>query len=411
MRFKTKNVVVASAATLALTGCSALGLDGLFGGQEQETPIANFSEPNAAPSIGFTDFNASPPVPTSPDSFSAPGQSDGFAVQNQSVQNQNSADGFIDVLIAPSSPDPLDTSSYLVSDVPPNPLPGECYAQITFDPVYQTIEDQIVLEDPRTETRIIPAVFGDVQEEVVIREQSIEFVVIPATYQPVTEEIVVRPEARRLIPVEPVYETVLEQVEIVPARTVWQPGRGSIERTDSVTGDILRLVEVPAVFETVERRVMISPATTREEIIPALTETITREIVDQPASVQERIVPAQTQLITRRVEVQPAREELVEIPALTRTVERQALVRQGRTEWRSILCEANTTRDIVRQLQTALNERGFNSGRVDGVMGARTTSAVDAFQRANGMSGRGITMDTLALLGIRASNQSIDMVQ
>lgn len=403
MRFTTKNVVFASAAAMALTGCSALGLDGLFGNQSEEISAASFSDPNAVQqSIEFTEFNASPPVPVSPDSFTAPGTSGGFT-----VQEQNSTNGFVDVLTTPTGPDPLDTSAYVISDVPPNPLPGECYAQITLDPVYEAIDEQIILEEARTETRIIPAVFGDVQEEVVIREQSIEFVITPATYQTVTEEIVVRPEARRLIPVEPVYETVLEQVEILPARTVWKPGRGPIERIDNMTGEILCLVEEPAVYETVERRVMVSPATTREEIIPALTETVTREILDQPASVEERIVPAQTQLITRRVEVQPAREELVEIPALTRTIQRQTLVRQGRTEWRSILCETNTTPDIVRQIQTALNERGYSPGRIDGAMGPRTTSAVDAFQRANGMSGSGITMETLALLGINASNQSL----
>ena len=149
--------------------------------------------------------------------------------------------------------------------------------------------------------------------------------------------------------------------------------------------------------------VMVSPATTREEIIPALTDRHARNLGSAcKRGGADRT--AQTQLITRRVEVQPAREELRKsLPDPTI----QTLVRQGRTEWRSILCETNTTPDIVRQIQTALNERGYSPGRIDGAMGPRTTSAVDAFQRANGMSGSGITMETLALLGINASNQSL----
>ena len=149
---------------------------------------------------------------------------------------------------------------------------------------------------------------------------------------------------------------------------------------------------------------MVTPATTREEIIPAVTETVTREVIDHPAGVQERIVPAVTQLVARRVEVQPAREEIIEIPAVTRPVNRQVLVQQARTEWRSILCETNTTPDVVRLLQSALSERGYDTGRIDGVMGPRTTSAIDRFQRENGMIGNGITMDTLQLLGVSVSN-------
>ena len=199
----------------------SFGLRWIFGSQSEEISAQASATRTLQQSVEFTEFNASPPVPASPDSFTAPGTSGGFT-----VQEQNSTDGFVDVLTAPTGPDPLDTSAYVISDVPPNPLPGECYAH-TLDPVYEAIDEQIILEEARTETRIIPAVFGDVQEEVVIREQSIEFVITPATYQTVTEEIVVRPEARRLIPVEPVYETVLEQVEILPARTVWKPGRGT----------------------------------------------------------------------------------------------------------------------------------------------------------------------------------------
>ena len=386
MGLTLKTAVLTTVSVIALSGCSALG--NLTGAGDSETDSLST---DTGATINTDETNTFMPAPVSAPTLNATG----FTIQNvveTSAQFEPSpADPFAGMV-----PDP--------TDVPPNPLPGECYAQITFDPIYDTVEEQIIVEEARTETRIIPAVFGDVQDEVIIREQSVELLVVPATYRTVVEEIVIRPEARRLIPVEPVYETVMEQIEVIPARTVWKPGRGPIERIDNMTGEILCLVEEPAVYETVERRVMVTPATTREEIIPAVTETVTREVIDQPAGVQERIVPAVTQLVARRVEVQPAREEIIEIPAVTRPVNRQVLVQQARTEWRSILCETNTTPDVVRLLQSALSERGYDTGGIDGVMGPRTTSAIDRFQRENGMIGNGITMETLQLLGVSVSN-------
>ena len=46
--------------------------------------------------------------------------------------------------------------------------------------------------------------------------------------------------------------------------------------------------------------------------------------------------------------------------------------------------------DLVRQLQTRLRSWGYYSGTVDGVYGAKTESAVRAFQKRNGLTADGI---------------------
>lgn len=46
--------------------------------------------------------------------------------------------------------------------------------------------------------------------------------------------------------------------------------------------------------------------------------------------------------------------------------------------------------DEVKTLQTLLNAKGFNCGTADGVFGAKTVSAVKAFQKANGLTADGI---------------------
>ena len=145
---------------------------------------------------------------------------------------------------------------------------------------------------------------------------------------------------------------------------------------------------------------MIQPASTREEIIPAITEIVQREVVDQPARIEERVIPAETTFVTRRVEVVPAREEIIEIPPVFDTITREVVVEPARTEWRSILCETNTTPDIVSRIQVALQSAGYYSGPIDGIFGPQSQRAIDGFQRDNGQVGTGVTMDTLNLLGV-----------
>ena len=58
--------------------------------------------------------------------------------------------------------------------------------------------------------------------------------------------------------------------------------------------------------------------------------------------------------------------------------------------------------DLVRSVQSSLNQRGFDAGPVDGVWGASTESALRNFQRANGMTGTGeLDASTRSALGVR----------
>ena len=383
----TKNVLLAGIAALVMSGCAAVSEDGTgtsisssssgFGSTTTTTTTSSFATGNT----GFT----------------------GGAVQNASFASAGGAvaGGQVDAsgfgFQSGFQAQGLEAGAF-----PPNPLPGECYARIALAAVTQTVEEQIMVEPARQEVRIIPAQFGDVTEEVVVREATTELLTVPATYTTIQEEVVVRPAARRLIPVEPIYDTVIEEIVVVPERTVWKPGTGPIQKIDEATGEILCLVTEPAVTKQVERRVMVQPASTREEIIPAVTEIVEREVIDQPARVEERIIPAETRTVTRRVEVVPAREEIIEIPPVFDTITREVIVEPARTEWRSILCETNTTPDIIRRIQVALQQRGYYNGPIDGIFGPLSQRAIDGFQRDNGQVGTGVTLDTLALLGVSA---------
>ena len=66
---------------------------------------------------------------------------------------------------------------------------------------------------------------------------------------------------------------------------------------------------------------------------------------------------------------------------------------------------SGSTGQTVRQIQTALKNRGYYTGKVDGIFGKMTTAAVKKFQRDYGLKVDGIVGPaTLKALGISASS-------
>jgi len=62
---------------------------------------------------------------------------------------------------------------------------------------------------------------------------------------------------------------------------------------------------------------------------------------------------------------------------------------------------SNQDSSTVKQAQQALNDKGFNVGTADGIVGPKTQAALEKFQQSKGLGGSG-TLDsqTLAALGV-----------
>lgn len=196
-----------------------------------------------------------------------------------------------------------------------------------------------------------PATYQTELQRVLVKEASERIETIAAVYETVEERILVREESSRIVDVPAVYRTEQETILVEPARSVWRPGRGLIERVDHATGEIMCLVEVPARYETVSRSVLDTPATTRREVVPAEYETIQVQRLVSPASERRIEVPAQYETIEtqRRVgdpeffwvaqgaevvaAAQPTGREacLVETPAEFTSVAKQVLASNAST--------------------------------------------------------------------------------
>ncbi|MGB1213424.1 MAG: peptidoglycan-binding domain-containing protein [Pikeienuella sp.] len=295
---------------------------------------------------------------------------------------------------------------------PVNAKPGECYARITQPAQTKTVEERVVDRDATAKLKVIPATYKKVKEKVIVKEASQRIEVVPATYKTVKERVIVTPAKTELITVPATYKTVTEKVKVRDAYTTWKPGGSVIavganalggtilQNRRSSTGEVMCLVEIPAEYKMVKRRVEVTPATTREKVTPAVYKTVTKRVVDKPASTRTVDIPAVYGTVTKTVEATPSVVQRTEIPASYKTVKRTVEVAPARTVWTSVLCDVNTTPDVVRRLQTALKSQGHYNGKIDGDVGPATRRAIASYQNAQGVQSDILTIESARALGI-----------
>jgi hypothetical protein len=174
------------------------------------------------------------------------------------------------------------------------------------------------------------------------------------------------------------YKTVKVSKQVADATFVWHEVHNREHPAQTRTGHQICLTEQPAKYKEVTRRVVKTPATTRKVDIPAKYETV---------KVRKLVADAQ--------------EKRIKVPAKYQTVTTRELATEGQMEWRSILCKTNMTLGRISEIQQALQKAGFDPGRIDGVIGAETMSAVNAFQLDRGLPvDKYLNLATLKALGV-----------
>ncbi|PHS27696.1 MAG: peptidoglycan-binding protein [Robiginitomaculum sp.] len=309
----------------------------------------------------------------------------------------------------------------IAAGYPPNALPGQCFSRILIPELTETIAEQVIDLPVSTELRIIAAEYEFQQEQILVKEATTRYHVIPATYETITEQVLVQPEMTISKVIAAVYEEYEEQVLVRPAFTTWKPGAGLIgdggyrrgndgrlygpdgslvQTIIQPTGEILCKVEVPPKYKTVSRKRLVSAEHTQETLVQAKYETITKQVIAVPPRVEEEVVAAEYTTIRVRREISPARTDTITIPATYKTIEKIRIVSGGNLEWREVICDTNSTPELISEVQTALSSRGYSTGRVDGVFGMSTLRAMEKFQHDNGLIVGQLTMETMDALSV-----------
>ena len=264
-------------------------------------------------------------------------------------------------------------------DLPPTQEFGKCYAKCKAADVYETVSQQVLVKEASTSLKKVPAVYENGSEQVQVKEGYTNYKVIPAKYKTITERILIQPEQKRIRTIPAKYRTESRSVLVSEARGQWVKKKKDPNCFSDNPEDcyIACYEEVPAKYRTEKYKVLDQAAATTEEIIPAKYKTVSKRVIDVPARVEEVPVPAKFETIRTKVLVTPETISEEVIPAQYKTVNERRLVRKGGySVWTEILCANKTSSSTVRSVQKALDEKGYNVGPIDGVMGLQTQTAL-----------------------------------
>lgn len=284
--------------------------------------------------------------------------------------------------------------------IPFNAKAGECYAKVLVPEQYEIKELKQLVKEAETKIEVIPETYKVIDKKVVIREESSKLVTVPATYKTIKETIMVEPEKTTITTIPATYKNVSEKILIKPAYSAWKKGRGEIEKVDNSTGEILCLVEVPAVYKTITKEVIDTPSYTKEVKIPAVYKTIERKVVDTPASTKEVKIPAICKMVPTRVVDTKAKEVKTVSPAIYTMVPTKVKIADSYFKWQSILCETNTTKELISKLQESLKMKNYNITKINGLYDKDTKAAIKAYQKDNKLNEGALTLETLKSLGL-----------
>jgi hypothetical protein len=181
------------------------------------------------------------------------------------------------------------------ADLPPNAVPGECYAKVFSPPKFETVTERVCVREASSRLEIIPAEYEWVEEQVLVKEASTQLVEVPAQY-----------------------EWQERSVQTSPGHTTWkkEDNADCIGTNVQKARDVFCLVSAP-------------PSTT----------TIRTEAVVKPATVEKVNIPAEYQTVRRQKVARPASTRTIEIPAEFKEVEKTVMIAAGHMEWQRIDCD------------------------------------------------------------------------
>ena len=284
--------------------------------------------------------------------------------------------------------------------LPPNAKTGECYARVLTPATYRTDSKEVLKREAAYRIEVSHPTYEWGTERVLLKEASEVAELVPAKYEWKTERILVKEAHEHLKTIPAVYETKTEKALVKAAYTTWKKGRGPIERINNSTGEIMCLIEVPAEYKTITSKVIVTPARVEKEQHDAEYTDVKRRVMVAAPTMVKRTIPAVYQTIKVKKIAQKAQENRIEIPAVYQTVTNSVKVTDSNLEWRSILCETNTTGDVVRNLQRALLASGHNPGPIDGVIGRETLAAMKGYQQEKNLAVGQLTIETIRSLGV-----------
>jgi hypothetical protein len=323
--------------------------------------------------------------------------------------------------------------------------PGMCFHEHFLPAKFEQVNESILVQEAYDVVKTQPAEFRWVEKKILVKEASSRIEEIPAQYSTVTEQVIDVPAhtiwKKGTGPIQKIDAATGEIMCLVEVPDTFKTVSKRVLSSAANT----RTIEIPAVYETVRVKELVSDAKEMRETVaakykdvavtkkvsdvaftwhevhnhqhpastrtgnkiclteqPAQYKTIKRTVVAKAADTQKVEIPAKYETVTVTKLASAASESRTVIPAEYETVSLSKIEKDGFMEWRSILCETNMTRATIMDIQRALASKGYNPGRIDGVVGRETISAVNDFQRDNQLpTDKYINIETVKALNVQ----------
>ncbi len=320
---------------------------------------------------------------------------------------------------------------------------GSCLYEHYRPATTKEVPNQVLISEATEQLSTVQASYRKASESVLTRPSHKRLIAVPASYKKKSERVLVEPattvwqvgegpimridrmtgEIMCRIDVPAVYKTVdTEVIDTAPLVT------SVTEKAEFKTVSIEKLeadakeVRTPkaAQFQTMNKEQIQDPGgytwltsktgsaadgkhTGRvvcHAAVPAKQIAYERTVVKTAGRFERTKVDATFENVAITELVTDARSVKLPVPGVTSKFERRTKISDSGFEWAPILCETNTTGDIVTRIQAALKKEGFAPGSVDGVLGRSTIAALEAYQRKNKLAEGGVTMEALQALGV-----------
>ena len=322
--------------------------------------------------------------------------------------------------------------------------PNMCYHEHYIPATYETVTEDVLISEASTRIETIAATYEMIEESVLVKDAYTILETVPAVFETQYEQIIDKPahqvwkkgsgpiqkldestgEIMCLVEVPATYKRIGKRVLVSAASTnnVEVAAQYKIVKVKKLVSAPSQIViDIPAKYRSISKKEMTSNTNftwhevhnlsmskaTRTgnkiclDVMPERYETITKRVIVTPASSNTIDIPAVYESI--KVKKLPSQSRVVntDIPAVYQDITSQNKVTDGFMEWRSILCETNMTTSRIQAIQVALQEKGFDPGNIDGIIGLDTMNAVNAFQRDSDLPlDKYLNVATIEALGV-----------
>lgn len=285
--------------------------------------------------------------------------------------------------------------------IPPNAKAGECYAKVLIPATYKTEESKEILNASVNKIEVTKPEFKTVEKKMIDKAASFKYEFKPATYKCMKNTILIEPEKTTLKVIPATYKEIEKKVLISKAREYWKKGNGPITKIDHHTGDIMCLIKVPAKYKIVKSKVIDKPTRTEKVVVPAVTKSIKVKTIKTEASYEKIAIPATYKTITIQELVKKAEVIKTKTEPTYHTISKTTLETPEELKWERILCQTNTSGDIMKSIQNQLISKNYDPGLVDGIYGVETQAALTKFQKDNKLATGALTIESLDALGVK----------